>query len=248
MGKIFFDFNGDFQWASVAAVIAGVGAIISLVFSFLSYRNTKKSMLIQKEMDQKKIDADIISKSRMSWMDNAKKITAQFLNDSLSLSAQFVMFNEKILQYNQNNSDAVAAKKSSENMSLPKRKREEARDYYSHWKNKGSVIFDEDMIKRVENINDLLNRLFDNYIMIKLNFSNNTENNKIVSIVFSIEEELRIFSLRNGWNQFSEKKELIKSIEEAKRIRDNSAKKVNELTEILRDYYKKEWEKVKLGK
>ena len=54
MERLFFDFKGDFQWASIAAIVAVFGALASLLFSFLSYHNTKKSILIQKEMDQKK--------------------------------------------------------------------------------------------------------------------------------------------------------------------------------------------------
>lgn len=48
-------------------------------------------------MNQQKIDADIISKSRMHWMDNAKIITSDFIAIALNLGAHFKMFTEKVI-------------------------------------------------------------------------------------------------------------------------------------------------------
>lgn len=43
MGKIFFNSLGDFQWASVAALFALIGTIVSAIFSSLSHNNSKKN-------------------------------------------------------------------------------------------------------------------------------------------------------------------------------------------------------------
>lgn len=51
--SIFYDYNGVFQWASIAAIIAGTSAIFSIVFSFINYLNVNKTINYQKEIDQK---------------------------------------------------------------------------------------------------------------------------------------------------------------------------------------------------
>lgn len=82
---LFWDHYGDFQWSSVAAAIALIGAISSAIFSWLSYNNSVKTAEKQHQLEQKKIDADIISKSRMHWIDNTKDIASEFLVDALKL-------------------------------------------------------------------------------------------------------------------------------------------------------------------
>lgn len=77
--SIFYDNLGNFQWASVAAIIAGIGAIISLIFSALGYKNSKYTIELQKEMDQKKIDADIIAKARMEWIQSVRALSAEII-------------------------------------------------------------------------------------------------------------------------------------------------------------------------
>lgn len=49
MGKIFFNSLGDFQWASVAALFALIGTIISAIFSGLSHNNSKKQWSFKKK-------------------------------------------------------------------------------------------------------------------------------------------------------------------------------------------------------
>ena len=68
-------------------------------------------MVIQKKMNQQKIDADIISKSRMHWMDNAKIITSDFITIALNLGAHFKMFTEKVIQINNINSRIILLEK-----------------------------------------------------------------------------------------------------------------------------------------
>lgn len=47
------------------------------------------------EWNQKKIDADLVSKSRMEWMNETKKLISEFLMDSQMIMANLVMFHEK---------------------------------------------------------------------------------------------------------------------------------------------------------
>lgn len=245
--KYFFDHNDNFQWASVAALIAGIGALSSLLFSFLGFLNTKKTLEQQKIMDQKKIDADIISKSRMHWVDNTKLIISRFIGNSLDLSANNVMFNQKIYQYRKKVEESSYDKKIIDDKSKTKKDREEAKKRFEYWIEVGSDKFDEDMLKRVDVINKLTKIIFQDFLLIKLNFSHNKENKEVVDLCFEINEELRKFSLSNGWNQFASEEELIKAIKRANDIRNSNGLKIDKLTELLRIYYKREWEKVKKG-
>lgn len=54
MEKFFFNSLGDFQWASVAALVALIGTIVSAIFSGLSHNNSKKTMVIQKKNESTK--------------------------------------------------------------------------------------------------------------------------------------------------------------------------------------------------
>ncbi len=248
MGKLFFDINGNFQWASIAAIVAGFGALVSLLFSFLSFHNTKKSMLIQKEMDQKKIDADIISKSRMHWIDNTKMITSTFITDSLSLGANMRMFTQKIVQYNGIRIEMSELQEKSVNKKIPQAERNKAKEVSQHWIDEGSKIFNKDMEERSDEINELLKRTSNNFMLIKLNFSNNEENNQIVDLAFKIYEGLRRHSLTMGWDQLASEEYLIQSLRKTEKIFQENSLNAEKFTELLRDYYKREWEKVKTGK
>lgn len=244
---IFYNSLGDFQWASVAAIIAGIGALISFVFSFLGYLNSRRALGYQRVIDQKKIDADIISKSRMHWIDNTKVLVSRFLTNVIDLSAEYVMFNEKILQLNLKYEEVKTLIKIKEDKTTNYNARKQATEVLDYWTNEGEKNFNDDMTSRVSRINVLMKQIHEDYTLIKLNFSNNDENNVIIKLIYEIYEELRVFSLNNGWNQFSGEAELKSAISKAKSIRKSSSEKVEELVDFLRSYYKKEWEKVKRG-
>ena len=61
---IFFDVNGNFQWSSIAAAVALIAAIMQM-------RNNKKS-----------IDANLKAKSRVEWIQNVRKLSADFIKVS----------------------------------------------------------------------------------------------------------------------------------------------------------------------
>lgn len=79
--SIFFDQDNVFQWASVAAIIAGFGAFVSLIFSWLSYHNTKTSLEQQKNIEEKKIEADLKAKSRIEWIQEVRGQVSVYLSD-----------------------------------------------------------------------------------------------------------------------------------------------------------------------
>ncbi|WP_256736168.1 hypothetical protein [Enterococcus hirae] len=78
-------------WVPFVGTIFGIGANI-----FINFVQSKKQQkfqrelndnqqLFQKEIAKKQIDADVILKSRLHWIDNTKSIASEFLIDSLKL-------------------------------------------------------------------------------------------------------------------------------------------------------------------
>ncbi|EYT95628.1 MULTISPECIES: HMG-box domain-containing protein [Enterococcus] len=246
--SIFYDINGDFIWSSVAAIVAAVGAVVSFIFSLLSYLNTKQMGIKQNILEQKKIDADIISKSRMHWIDNTKEITTLFLNTSLKLTSLYVMFSQKAKQFNEYNARSEFSKAMSENKNIPQADRKKYKELYEEWELKDKPKFNIEMNNRVEELNSTMEILKKAFMLVKLNFSNNEENNRIVNLAEEINEDLRKYSLTSGWLQFDSSDMIERNIKLTLKMRDDVAVKVNKLIELLRDYYKNEWEKVKLGK
>ncbi|EER56041.1 hypothetical protein NEIFL0001_1329 [Neisseria flavescens SK114] len=62
--NIFFDMNNNFQWGSIAALVALIAAIMQMF-------NNKKS-----------IDANLKAKSRVEWIQNVRKLSADFIRIS----------------------------------------------------------------------------------------------------------------------------------------------------------------------
>lgn len=230
MFGIFFNLKGEFQWSSVAALVALLGALTSIIFSTLGYLNSRKSLLHQEKMDQKKIDADIISKSRMHWIDNVKIISSQFITDSLYLGAHYKMFIEKVYQYNQLNELFVSETKEKKKLEIRKELKS----------------FDEEMKNRVDVINNLLSEVSKNHLLMKLNFSSNSEHHQIMQLTTKMYDRLRDVSM-NGWVQFYEEKDLEIQLKNIYTVFQQNSNDAESLTNNLRDYYKKEWEKVKKG-
>ncbi|MFH7553152.1 hypothetical protein, partial [Enterobacter hormaechei] len=99
-------------------------------------------------------------------------------------------------------------------------------------------------------VNELIYRTSKNNTLLLLNFSNNIENNEIIDLVKFINSNLRIIT-----NETKELEVLVgdENVNWNMKIEESTARKkiinekVEELTLKLRDYYKKEWEKVKEG-
>lgn len=69
--NIFFDINGNFQWASIAAFVAFFGSIIS---AWISVHNTKKSL-----------KGNVVSTSRIEWIQEVRKKSVDFISACYSL-------------------------------------------------------------------------------------------------------------------------------------------------------------------
>lgn len=242
---LFFDHNGDFQAGTAAAVVAFIGAMSSARFSWLSYKNSKKTAERQHIMEQKKIDADIISKSRMHWIDNTKDIASEFLVDALKATAITKLSIEKLKE--------IYIYRDIEFENGEKLKIEET-------DKKQDYLAIDDTVKRqiktlkefhhdnsIE-INRLSNDINKNYTLLTLNFSDNDENRKIINSIDKINDDIRRFiRVSNDLQKLGNQIDWDEKIKDAKATNKIINDEVNKLTIILRDYYKKEWEKVKAG-
>ncbi|MBO0427822.1 hypothetical protein JZO82_01485 [Vagococcus fluvialis] len=228
MKEWFFDNNGIFQWASIAAIVAAITAIFSFGFSLAGYFNSKKALENQKIMDQKKIDADIIAKSRIAWNQDTRKIASEIIN-----AAYMCYRTLKSYAYQCHTYWSV----------------EEGKAY--------SPIHDkEELLTEIQKNNELLSEEFDkNYEdfkkvsnQFKLYFGDNPGNNELLGKVSEIQSQIdKIDNLRHSYQKNMGPKEALdlnKDIDKSRVEYDNS---ISVFALSLRIYLKEEWNKAKKG-
>ncbi|HDV0860348.1 TPA: hypothetical protein RHK53_002854, partial [Enterococcus faecalis] len=208
-----------------------------------------KNHELQKEITQKQIDADVILKSRIHWIDNTKDIASEFLIDSLKL----VTLNANLVEHYYN----ITVWRELQHKNFLKLKE---KDLGTDEKEKATKLkktvekkildYKEIVSQSYIQVNELIYRTSKNNTLLLLNFSNNIENNEIIDLVKFINSNLRIIT-----NETKELEVLVgdENVNWNMKIEESTARKkiinekVEELTLKLRDYYKKEWEKVKEG-
>lgn len=217
--------------ALAAAIISAVGILIQIIMAVYNNNQLKK-------LEQKKIDADIISKSRMQWINETRKLVSDFMNDASLLLAQITLFCEKNVQVSEYcvKLDNIEMSKNTNKVMDDIKQLEKLID-----------IVDQQQVVNVAALNGLQEKMSRSRLLIKLQFSDNKENNLIVEKVESITNYIRIFILKSTWSQDFSLKDKKKLVGESIALRESEQKEIEELVEILREYYKKEWEKVKSG-
>jgi len=217
--------------ALAAAIISAVGILIQIIMAVYNNNQLKK-------LEQKKIDADIISKSRMQWINETRKLVSDFMNDASLLLAQITLFCEKSVQVSEYcvKLDNIEMSKNTNKVMDDIKQLEKLID-----------IVDQQQVVNVAALNGLQEKMSRSRLLIKLQFSDNKENNLIVEKVESITNHIRIFILKSTWSQGFSLKDKKKLVGESIVLRESEQEEIEELVEILREYYKKEWEKVKLG-
>ena len=73
MWKLFFDNNGVFQWASIAAMIAFVVGCFSIY-------NNYKTLKTQKELSLNNFKGNVVSKARIEWIQEVRKKSVDFIS------------------------------------------------------------------------------------------------------------------------------------------------------------------------
>ena len=227
-----------------------VGTILGIIVNVCINRSqTKKNHELQKEITQKQIDADVILKSRMHWIDNTKNIASEFLIDSLKL----VTLNANLVEHYYK---ITALRELQHNNSLKLKEKDldtdekEKATKIKKTVEKEILAYKEIVSQSNIQVNELIYRTSKNNTLLLLNFSNNIKNNEIIDLVKFINSNLRIIT-----NKTKELEVLVgdENVNWNMKIEESTArkiiinKKVDELTLKLRDYYKKEWEKVKEG-
>jgi hypothetical protein len=73
LSYLFFDNNGNFQWASIAAFIA-------FLVGLMSFYNNYKSLKQQKELNIQNFKGNIVSTARIEWIQEVRKKCVDFIS------------------------------------------------------------------------------------------------------------------------------------------------------------------------
>lgn len=78
--NIFYDVNGNFQWLSMTALAA------LIVSPWISIHNNKKTLEKQKEMNEINFKGNVVSKSRIEWIQEVRKLSVAFISSFYNLT------------------------------------------------------------------------------------------------------------------------------------------------------------------
>lgn len=78
MSRLFFDNNDNFQWASIAALIA-------FIVGCFSVYNNRKTLRLQKDLNKENFKGNIVSKSRIEWIQEVRKRSVDFISTCYDL-------------------------------------------------------------------------------------------------------------------------------------------------------------------
>lgn len=82
IANILYDVNGNFQWASIAAMVALLASVISAGISIWNNNRTLKN---QKLLNEQNIKSNIVSKSRIEWIQEVRKKSVDFISACYNL-------------------------------------------------------------------------------------------------------------------------------------------------------------------
>lgn len=196
--------------------------VASMVTVYSSYVANERTNRINQEMNQKKIDADIIAKSRIHWIETTQEITALFLSNTQGIIAYLDSIRTNTIVYKDN------LKKEAEG---------------NRWLAKEKNNMDIYIKTCTEEVNSLMT---DNYKLlynIRLKFSPTEEHeeifNKSECIYISLTDVIK--SISESEFDFEESNDCLK--EEFESIAENTRK----MAVTFSRYFKNEWEKAKKG-
>lgn len=203
------------------------------------------SYVINSKFNRDKLRADLVSQSRMKWLDNVKEITTTFIKDVNLFNAKYIIFLNKVFIYNE---DKEQLRKSQEDYYLKLKRKEETHQLEIRnieiLEERFNVI-DKECGKLSDELNDILYRLIKNCLLIEMNFGKENEDVEIIKLCKEITKELSCFVVKTS-NIQSEPNVSKLAIESESRS-EKHEDKLEKLASILKDYYKTEWEKVKKG-
>lgn len=210
--------------AIIVGVIAFLGVLLQLI---ISYRTNKKNQRFQEIWEQNKIDADIISKSRIEWLGQARKFATEIQSESLEMLLTGVSVVELFyaivsLEDNQQNLNDEDYKERKKTMKI------ELESVHNKFLNA--------KYKSIKAVNSF-----------KLLFGTNPENDEIIKAAMDIiykTYEMNELILKCNKNLNDLQRDLNKS----KIIFSEGERAQNKFSNTCRRYFHKEWTKAKQGK
>ncbi|MCC4310738.1 hypothetical protein [Carnobacterium maltaromaticum] len=236
---IFLNNAGEFQWLSISAIGSFVGVLIATFFSLRSNKKTinnqktvnEESLKMQRELNEKNIEANIISKARIEWIQSVRNDVAEYIAVIYSIHAhayQFMKDDELI---------------SEDRRFLKEQNRilDEEDDYtkdYEHF-----MLEHGDSYKyRVNKLSKSKEKIdIDNFKILEfaekiiLKFSDNEEHKKIEEIVMWFPLRTKDFKDKIKEEKHGESEEILNEFNNH----------VFMMRNIFREYFKQEWEVAK---
>ncbi|KAB2447030.1 hypothetical protein ACQCWD_20760 [Bacillus thuringiensis] len=91
--NIFFDNHNNFQWASIAALIALIGSCASVWIAWLNNKNTigkqeqmsQANLDLQEKMNKSNFKGNVVSKARIEWIQEVRKQSVDFMSACYNL-------------------------------------------------------------------------------------------------------------------------------------------------------------------
>ena len=220
--QMFFNVNGEFQWASIAAIVSLCAAVLT---AFSSYRGVKQNNKTQKDIAKQNIDANIKSNARIKWIQDVRILEVEYVDDSnLFIKSANTVIDHMVrfMEFSmlRRELDAETERKLS------------------------SKYFD--------NMNASLTRIQRNFLLIRLYFGINQEDFLVVQAASDILESVnRVQQLINqGFNAVTrgDYKSLKGDQLTVYGVSEDYDKLIENFVVLARDYNKTEWDRAKEGK
>lgn len=232
------------------------GFLYSLKFLFVNEKNKLNwvgisavgvliSYVINSKFNRDKLRADLVSTSRMKWLDNVKEITSCFIKDVSLFNAKHILFLNKA---NLNNNDKLNLQIAEQEYFSIIDKGEIPSAILKHnveILRKSFDASDKSCGSLAEELNDIQFRIIKNYLLIKMNFGKEKEDKKIIRMCKDITEDLKDSVIRTSNIQDESRISNFVIVSENKN--GYREKELDKLANVLKAYYKTEWEKVKKG-
>lgn len=203
--SLFFDSEGTFVWAGIAAIVTLISVLSSLFFSILSYKNTVNNLKQQKSLAESKIDADLKAKARIEWINQVRELTSIYISelsklnlvieDMLSIS-EFYKASKIVSEIPPNKK--ILDEKFFQNIESMKKNRNSINEYSE----KILLYFSEkDDHKKIEELIKLIPESYKFYI---INLENNLPSNFKIDPLTSYKKEIQknITEIRHVFRQY----------------------------------------------
>lgn len=233
----------DWSMLTSNPLVVAIGSAI--IGWYLTLFSNKKRMLHEKEINDMKLKADVVVKSRMEWIEKVRELSSDFIILHTELSNTISNHRNTVMETNKNNIIAEEIKKEIENL----------REKVLNGSKKQSDI-EENLVKlniRLDNLNKTSeeNLEFSNKLHIKFK----EEERELYKLLFLFKTYFPVLNSKNKINR--EHIEIIKIMAKSIQLltegnykdylnnKEESKENISDFTNKISTYLKEEWEKVK---